>query len=138
MTAKEKACARSKKHYAENREAKCAYQSAYEKRYREEHRDEARAYAVAYRKRRFKEGAIIGGWLAIKFKDDPCLDCGVVYPYYVMDFDHRQGEIKSFGISAMNQYAATPDRISKVMKEIDKCDIVCSNCHRKRTQERHK
>ena len=138
MTAKEKANARSKKHYAENRKAKCAYQSAYEKRYRVEHRDEARAYAVAYRKRRFKEGAILGGWLAIKFKYNSCLDCGVVYPYYVMDFDHRPEETKSFNISKMNQYAATSDRISKVMKEIDKCDYVCANCHRERTQERHK
>lgn len=24
----------------------------------------------------------------------PCMDCGVKYPYYVMDFDHRENVIK--------------------------------------------
>lgn len=63
-------------------------------------------------------------------KQVPCADCGNSYPYYVMDFDHL-GD-KSFNISeCMAKYGWT-----KIKAEIDKCDVVCSNCHRVRTHER--
>lgn len=135
---REEANARSKKHYIKNRVAKITYQKEYYRKYRKEHREEAKAYAVAYRKKRFLSGEIIGGWLANKYLTVPCMDCNVIHPYYVMDFDHRPDEIKSFNIARMNQYAAKPDRISILMKEIDKCDYICANCHRVRTQERYK
>ena len=32
-------------------------------------------------------------------KNIPCQDCGVKYPYYVMDFDHRNSNEKKFAIS---------------------------------------
>jgi hypothetical protein len=60
----------------------------------------------------------------------PCVDCGVKYPYYVMDFDHL--EDKKFNIS----YLAATGRIGTLKMEIAKCEIVCANCHRKRTYER--
>ena len=28
-------------------------------------------------------------------KDKPCADCGIKYPYYVMDFDHVRGDKKT-------------------------------------------
>lgn len=66
-------------------------------------------------------------------KDKPCQDCGVKYPYYVMDFDHRPGSGKSFNIAQMARIKPT---LEKVQQEIAKCDIVCSNCHRIRTHNR--
>lgn len=67
----------------------------------------------------------------IDFKENvECVDCGVKYPYYVMDFDHL--EDKKFNIS----YLAATGRIGKLKDEIAKCEIVCANCHRKRTYER--
>jgi hypothetical protein len=68
-------------------------------------------------------------------KDKPCQDCGIKYPYYVMDFDHRPGEEKCFAIANM---ARTRPSLEKVIEEINKCDIVCSNCHRIRTHNRDK
>lgn len=68
-------------------------------------------------------------------KDKPCQDCGIKYPYYVMDFDHRPGEIKCFNIANL---AKTQPRLEIVIEEINKCDIVCSNCHRIRTHNRIK
>lgn len=62
----------------------------------------------------------------------PCADCGVQYPHYVMDFDHRPGAVKKGIVSRMT---LTHSR-SGVMAEIAKCDIVCSNCHRSRTFHR--
>ena len=58
----------------------------------------------------------------------PCMDCGEYYPYYVMDFDHVRGT-KEFNISD----AAYSVGFQRLIDEIVKCDLVCSNCHRERT-----
>jgi hypothetical protein len=62
-----------------------------------------------------------------KLKDGPCVDCGMQYPYYVMDFDHVRGE-KTKPVSQLP--------MNKMDEEVKKCDLVCSNCHRERTQSR--
>lgn len=64
-------------------------------------------------------------------KSVPCTDCGVSYPYYVMDFDHLRD--KAFTISKL----ANQKNLQKVKDEIAKCDVVCSNCHRERTHKRY-
>lgn len=68
----------------------------------------------------------------IECKDVPCTDCGIKYPPFVMDFDHVRGT-KSFNLSR-----AASKRISlDVLKEeINKCEVVCANCHRLRTHSR--
>lgn len=68
-----------------------------------------------------------------KLKEDtPCMDCGVQYPYYCMDFDHVNGK-KVTHISEMIHNASAR---WKIFSEITKCEIVCANCHRKRTHRR--
>ena len=63
-------------------------------------------------------------------KQKPCADCGKSFPYYVMDFDHLSD--KAFNISeSMAKVGWT-----KLKLEIDKCEVVCSNCHRIRTFDR--
>lgn len=71
-----------------------------------------------------------------KAKDVPCADCGRRFPHYVMDFDHRPGEVKCFNVSI----AAGQPRLSweRMAAEIAKCDVVCANCHRERTYQRRK
>ncbi len=64
-------------------------------------------------------------------KSKPCADCGVQYPFYVMDFDHREDEIKEH---QLNQIARK--KMKTIENEIAKCDVVCSNCHRERTFQR--
>jgi len=66
-------------------------------------------------------------------KDNPCTDCNNRYPYYVMDFDHREGVEKLYNVSNMPAVRASLDEIKN---EIAKCDLVCSNCHRIRTHNR--
>lgn len=63
-----------------------------------------------------------------------CMDCGVSYPYWVMDFDHREDETKV----ATVQKLLKSGPIASVLTEIEKCDLVCSNCHRTRTYLRMK
>lgn len=60
-----------------------------------------------------------------------CIDCKEDYPYWIMDFDHLEN--KSFNVSSF--YNSTLS-IEKVVEEIAKCEIVCSNCHRNRTFNR--
>lgn len=60
----------------------------------------------------------------------PCYDCGVNYPYYMMDFDHIYNN-KSFTIASHSGKT-----LQNVKDEAKKCQIVCSNCHRKRTHFR--
>lgn len=62
----------------------------------------------------------------------PCFDCGVFYPYYVMDWDHRDSKGKVAGVSQL----VSSGYVSKTKKEIEKCDLVCANCHRIRTFQR--
>lgn len=64
-------------------------------------------------------------------KSRPCADCGIRYPYYVMDFDHREGEEKIFEMNRVNYVT-----MRAIQQEIEKCDVVCSNCHRERTYQR--
>lgn len=66
-------------------------------------------------------------------KNVPCGDCGVSYPYYVMEFDHVRG-LKAFNVSTAVQYNPGWERLKA---EIAKCDVVCSNCHRERTYRRN-
>jgi hypothetical protein len=68
--------------------------------------------------------------LVDSIKSQPCADCGISYPPYVMDFDHVRGE-KSFELGSRG------DRSAKaLLAEIEKCDVVCANCHRLRTHAR--
>lgn len=60
----------------------------------------------------------------------PCADCRSSFPPICMDFDHVRGK-KIRDICHMTNLP-----IKSIQKEIDKCDLVCANCHRLRTQYR--
>lgn len=66
-----------------------------------------------------------------QLKSLPCTDCNIAYHPFLMDFDHVRGK-KYRNISKMIDHNSW----KKVLKEIRKCEIVCSNCHRKRTLDR--
>lgn len=62
------------------------------------------------------------------------MDCGKIYPPWVMDFDHREGMEKIGSISSLAIHNTSS--FLNIKKEIEKCDLVCSNCHRDRTHTR--
>ncbi len=66
-------------------------------------------------------------------KSNPCVDCGHSFDPVCMDFDHREGEEKLRAISKMVRLG---NSIVRITREIAKCDLVCSNCHRIRTRDR--
>jgi hypothetical protein len=59
-----------------------------------------------------------------------CTDCKIYYPFYVMDFDHLQDKLKD-----INELIKG-NNLKAVKREIEKCEVVCANCHRLRTYTR--
>jgi hypothetical protein len=66
-----------------------------------------------------------------KLKAGPCLDCKRRFPSECMDFDHREGASKVGTISQLIGCS-----FDKILAEIAKCDLICTNCHRIRTRSR--
>lgn len=64
-------------------------------------------------------------------KNRPCSDCGGRFPKCAMDLDDVRGR-KEFKISEAVQLAYGVS-LERIRTEIAKCDIVCANCHRIRT-----
>lgn len=62
----------------------------------------------------------------------PCKDCNNSFSAVSMDFDHLPQYEKSFGIMKVWRWKSW----DLVLAEIDKCEIICSNCHRVRTRNR--
>jgi len=68
-------------------------------------------------------------WLIDYLQDHPCVDCGEV-DVVVLEFDHLRD--KAFDISK-----GLRDRNwESVLAELEKCEVVCANCHRRRTAQR--
>jgi hypothetical protein len=69
--------------------------------------------------------AFLFGYLSL----NPCVDCEESDPV-VLEFDHRDRSQKSFNIGMCTRSAKN---LEKIAAEIAKCDVVCANCHRRRT-----
>jgi len=68
---------------------------------------------------------------AVEYKGGKCVLCG--YDKYVgaLEFHHVDPKTKSFGIGAKGY-----TRSWEVLKiELDKCILICANCHREATGE---
>lgn len=65
-----------------------------------------------------------------ELKSVPCADCGQTYPPYVMDFDHLGDKLGDIA----NNLKRWSNK--KLLAEVAKCEVVCSNCHRARTHAR--
>ena len=59
----------------------------------------------------------------------PCIDCGET-DSVVLEFDHVRGE-KRFNIADSVKLSYG---VKRVQQEIDKCEVRCANCHRRKTQ----
>ena len=59
----------------------------------------------------------------VNYMGNQCYDCGNVFPACVYDCHHLDPTQKDFAISAKLDWKATE-------QELDKCVLLCSNCHR--------
>jgi hypothetical protein len=62
-----------------------------------------------------------------------CVDCGEKYPHYMLDFDHMPGFEKVGNVADIVANYSW----EKGMKELEKCQVVCANCHRIRSYQRN-
>ena len=65
-------------------------------------------------------------------KGAPCTDCKVQYSPWVMQFDH----VSEDKLDDVARMAGQGRPIEKIQLEIDKCEVVCANCHAERTHNR--
>lgn len=79
-----------------------------------------------YFKRKYEKRKV---WLEA-LKNRPCEDCGQKFPVVCMDFHHIHGK-KKFDVGQ----GIYQKSVEAIMLEILKCIVICSNCHRIRTQE---
>jgi len=75
--------------------------------------------AVQKRRKRIKEKAI-------NYKGSKCEACGYSRCYDALEFHHIENNKKEFGISEKGYTRGW----EKVKSEIEKCLLLCSNCHR--------
>lgn len=75
--------------------------------------------AVAKRRKRLRAKAV-------EYKGGKCQICSYNTCIEALDFHHINPKTKSFGISASGITRAW----HKVKSEIDKCVMICANCHR--------
>src|SRR5271166_71352 len=112
----------------------------YNRKYRAKNREHFRGYwkkryysdlETQRRKSRIRQGKsrVARMQLIRDCKSRPCADCGIEYPYYVMDFDHIIGEKKYRIADGTIPWEA-------IAEELSKCEVVCANCHRVRTWKR--
>lgn len=64
--------------------------------------------------------------LCVAYKGGKCESCGYDKCYASMDFHHRDPDQKDFSISSTSKTKWS----EKLKLELDKCSLLCSNCHR--------
>jgi hypothetical protein len=79
-------------------------------------------------KRIYERKKEITRWLST-IKEEKKLECSICGENRlpVLDFHHRNSEEKDYNIHEMANRGFSRKNI---LKEIEKCDVVCSNCHR--------
>ncbi len=64
--------------------------------------------------------------MAVEYKEGKCQSCGYSRCIDALEFHHNDSSKKDFSISEKG-YTRSWD---KVKEELDKCTLLCANCHR--------
>jgi NAD-dependent dihydropyrimidine dehydrogenase PreA subunit len=101
------------------RDCRCAYDRRY-------YAERGKAPRLARRRAHVERER---AWMDSLKKGIPCKDCGETFPTYVMHWDHLPGQVKLDEIGSM---VGSRQR-EVILAEIEKCELVCANCHVMRT-----
>lgn len=125
----------SRRYYQENKAVIRERMKEYNKEYYEKNREQLlvlnREYARKHRGRLAenlkKNRKLRAEWLLELKSGLQCMRCGESDPV-CLEFHHREPSKKENNVSKLVNQAASWERI---VMEIDKCVVFCSNCHRK-------
>jgi len=76
--------------------------------------------AVSKRRKKLRE-------MACLYKGGKCIICGYQTCQEALEFHHLSKSKKDFGLSADGLTRSW----NRIKKELDKCVLICANCHRK-------
>jgi hypothetical protein len=109
----------------ECRSCKKQYHREYYQRHKERYRQHQRRNQPKRRERNRRQ-------LFDYLSDKACVDCGET-DRVVLELDHVRGD-KEFNIGSMvSMFSWT-----RIAKELEKCEIRCANCHRRKTARDYK
>jgi len=65
--------------------------------------------------------------LLVESRGSLCSICKRKFKAHQLDFHHRDGKEKRFALSSAGM---TATKWETIIEEMEKCDLVCANCHR--------
>ena len=100
------------------------------KKYNREHyKKDKDKYVARAKERNLAQKKKIYSFILSYLEDNPCVVCGEGDPV-VLDFDHIDPKAKGFTIS---QGIRQRKKLEVIKKEMEKCQVLCANCHRRKT-----
>lgn len=103
-----------------------AKQRAAQRRHYEANKERVKARARAHSDQMRRR---VRAWLLDYLRHHPCVDCGETNPI-VLEFDHTDRSEKHFNIG---EAASRRMSLRRVQAEVEKCEVRCANCHRRKT-----
>lgn len=70
--------------------------------------------------------------MGVEYKGGKCIKCGYNKSVWALEYHHRNPKEKDFAIGSKPSIGW-----EKLKKELDKCDLVCANCHREIHHNEH-
>lgn len=86
----------------------------------------------AYKSRQQQRKKLLREWFNAIKADAKCMICSE-NESVCLDYHHRDAKTKVDKISSLVSWMATKEEI---LAEMEKCDVLCSNCHRKLHKKR--
>ncbi len=106
------------------RECNKAYQRQWYSENKVEAKDKSRLRKVRQRK-------ILTNYIGNYLSKHPCVHCGETN-IVILEFDHKSSKEKDFVISGAISACYS---LGKMIKEINKCQVLCCSCHRIKSQQ---
>jgi hypothetical protein len=105
---------------------RACYKINWDKRYYENHEHYRNSHNTSRNRIREQNARKVFEYLA----NHPCQNCGEADPV-VLEFDHRDKGDKIENISNLILNSTW----EKIQNEIEKCDVLCANCHRRKSAQ---
>lgn len=119
---------KSKEYAAEYRNKNRDKARSWARAYYHRHKHECRArnkLTLQYRMDKNTESRRLKKQQAAQYLGGKCEVCGYNKCISALEFHHKNGDEKDVSISAL-----TNRTWNKLQKELDKCQLLCANCHR--------